>query len=260
MSITTREIEMSVDLIFFAALALFLGWKLYSVLGRRTGNERQIDPFARPNPPNGQLGGQPGQKPSLVDKAAPRRIEDQSGRDATRPAMEAKSGMLPRERRQAEASLAQAPEAAQAGIAAIRAADPAFDFADFQGGAKVAFDMILTAFAAGDINALKPLLSPDVFQNFANAIAERQRLKQKLKTTIAGISGADVIDADLRSGEARVTIKFTSQQTNLTEDAEGRIIDGQPNEVATIIDVWTFARLVASRDPNWLLVATESPN
>jgi predicted lipid-binding transport protein (Tim44 family) len=246
---------MSLDLIFFAALAVLLGWKLYSVLGRRTGNERQIDPFARPSQPNGPISGQPGQKSGPMDKAPPRRIEDQSTARA-----EARSGTLPRERRQAEASLAQAPDAAQAGVAAIRAADPAFDFADFLSGAKVAFEMILMAFAAGDTNALKPLLSPEVFQNFANAIAERQRLKQKLKTVIAGITSVDILDADLRSGEARITLKFTSQQTNVTEDAEGRIIDGQPNEVATIIDVWSFARLVASRDPNWSLVATESPN
>jgi len=249
---------MSLDLIFFAALAVLLGWKLYSVLGRRTGNERQIDPFIRPNQPNGPLSGQPGQKTGPIDKTQPRRIEDQSGRDAAR--AEARSGTLPRERRQAEASLAQAPDSAQAGVAAIRAADPAFDFADFLGGAKVAFEMILGAFAAGDTGALKPLLSPEVFQNFGNSIAERQRLKQKLKTVIAGITSVDILDADLRSGEARITLKFTSQQTNVTEDAEGRIIDGQPNEVSTIIDVWSFARLVASRDPNWLLVATESPN
>ena len=245
---------MSIDLIFFAALALLLGWKLYSVLGRRTGNERQIDPFARPNQPNGPAGGQAGQKSGPMDKGQPRRIEDQTGRAETR------SGTLPRERRQAEASLAQAPDSAQAGVAAIRAADPAFDFADFLSGAKVAFEMILMAFAAGDTNALKPLLSPDVFQNFASAIAERQRLKHKLKTVIAGITSVDILDADLRSGEARITLKFVSQQTNVTEDAEGRVIDGQPNEVATIMDVWSFARLVASRDPNWSLVATESPN
>lgn len=251
---------MSVDLIFFAALALFLGWKLYSVLGRRTGNERQIDPFNRPSPPNGQAGSQPGtplvQKPGPANTNQPRRIEDQAGRASP----EVKPGSMPRERRMAEASLAQAPEAAQAGVAAIRAADPAFDYADFLSGAKAAFEMILGAFAAGDLNALKPLLSPDVLRNFADAIAERQRLKHKLKTTIAGITGADIVDADLRSGEARITIKFTSQQVNVTEDAEGRVIDGQPNEVATIIDVWTFARLVASRDPNWSLIATESPN
>jgi predicted lipid-binding transport protein (Tim44 family) len=247
---------MSVDLIFFAALALFLGWKLYSVLGRRTGNERQIDPFARPNPPGSPSGGAADPKPAPADRTQPRRIEDQSGRGAA----ETRSTTLPRERRLAEASLARAPDAAQAGIAAIRAADPAFDYADFVAGAKVAFEMILGAFAAGDVNALKPLLSPDVFQNFATAIAERQRLKHKLKTTIAGITGADLLDADLRSGEARITLKFTSQQVNVTEDAEGRIVDGQPNEVATIVDVWSFARLVASRDPNWSLVATESPN
>jgi predicted lipid-binding transport protein (Tim44 family) len=64
----------------------------------------------------------------------------------------------------------------------------------------------------------------------------------------------------MKGPEARITVKFTSQQVNVTEDSQGRILEGHPNEVATITDIWTFARPVTARDPNWLLVATESPN
>jgi predicted lipid-binding transport protein (Tim44 family) len=248
----------SLDLIIFAALAVFLGWKLYTVLGRRTGNERQIDPFATPGPKNG-TGTVPGKPGDAPGRAGPKQIEGaRAGDDAGR--VEEQRPSLPREHRQLEAIIAQAPEAARKGLEAIRGADPEFEATTFLAGAKIAFDMILTAFAAGDTNALKPMLAPDVLANFSAAIAERQREKQTLKTTLVGITGLELLGAEMKGPEARVTLKFISQQVNVTQDSEGRIIDGHPNEVTTIDDVWTFARPVTSRDPNWLLVATESPN
>jgi predicted lipid-binding transport protein (Tim44 family) len=167
---------------------------------------------------------------------------------------------MPRDQRKLEAMINQAPEPARKGLEAIRGADPEFDAVGFLEGSKVAFDMILSAFAAGDANALKPLLAPDVLAHFTAAIGERQRQKQTLKTTLVGITGLELLAAEMKGPEARITVKFTSQQVNVTEDSEGRILDGHPNEVTTIDDVWTFARPVTARDPNWLLVATESPS
>jgi predicted lipid-binding transport protein (Tim44 family) len=240
------------DLIIFAVLAVFLGWKLYSVLGRRTGNERSIDPFvtkpgAPPTPaPNGEPAGR-----------APR-LEGPANEDA--PPSRDERQVLPREQRQLEAVIAQGPEAARKGLEAIRAADPEFDAVSFLAGSKIAFDMILTAFAAGDANALKPLLAPEVMQQFGAAITERQRRNQTLKTTLVGIIGLELLDAEMKGPDARIKVKFTSQQVNVTQDSEGRIVDGHPNEVATITDVWTFSRPVTARDPNWVLIGTESPN
>lgn len=239
------------DLIIFAVLAVFLGWKLYTVLGRRTGNERSIDPFA-PRPgaaPNGTPKGEPSGR-------APR-LESPANEDA--PAREERQ-VLPREQRQLEAVIAQAPESARKGLEAIRAADPEFDGVAFLSGAKIAFDMILTAFAAGDANALKPLLAPEVMQQFGSAISDRLRRKETLKTTLVGIIGLELMDAEMKGPDARIKLKFTSQQVNVTQDSEGRIVDGHPNEVATITDVWTFSRPVTARDPNWVLIGTESPN
>jgi predicted lipid-binding transport protein (Tim44 family) len=240
------------DLIIFALLAVFLGWKLYSVLGRRTGNERSIDPFVtKPGAaPNGTPKGEPAGR-------APR-LEAPANEDA-QPAREDRP-VLPREQRQFEAVIAKAPESARKGLDAIRAADPEFDGVAFLAGAKIAFDMILGAFAAGDANGLKPLLAPEVMQQFGAAIADRQRRNLTLKTTLVGITGLELLDAEMKGPDARVKVKFASQQVNVTQDSEGRIVDGHPNEVATITDIWTFSRPVTARDPNWVLIGTESPN
>jgi predicted lipid-binding transport protein (Tim44 family) len=239
------------DLIIFAALALFLGWKLYSVLGRRTGNERSIDPFAtKPGAaPNGTPSNERGPRGPSLDAPA---NDEAPVRDDRQ--------VLPREQRQLEAMIAQSPEGARKGLEAIKAADPEFDGVSFLAGSKVAFEMILNAFAAGDVNALKPLLAPDVLQQFSSAITDRQRQKLVLKTTLVGIIGLELLDAEMKGPDARVKVKFVSQQVNVTQDPEGRIVDGHPNEVATITDIWTFSRPVTARDPNWVLVSTESPN
>jgi predicted lipid-binding transport protein (Tim44 family) len=239
------------DLIIFAALAVFLGWKLYTVLGRRTGNERSIDPFVT------KPGGAPNGTPKGEPAGRTPRLEAPANEDA--PPREDRP-VLPREQRQLEAMIAQSPESARKGLEAIRAADPEFDGVAFLAGSKIAFDMILTAFAAGDANALKPLLAPEVMQQFGSAISERLRRKETLKTTLVGIIGLELLDAEMKGPDARVKVKFASQQVNVTQDSEGRIVDGHPNEVATITDVWTFSRPVTARDPNWVLIGTESPN
>lgn len=233
---------MPLDLIFFAVIALLLGWRLYSVLGRRTGTERRFDPFARKDEST---------RPEAT-RGEPKRIEEV---DAPAPA----TVRPDRERRQIEATVASATEAAQRGLQEIRAADPKFDPVEFLSGAKIAFDMILQAFAHGDLKALRPLLNDQVYANFATAIEERQRQGRKLETTLIGILSAEIDAAQLQGSEARVTVKFTSQQVDVTKDRDGRIVEGDPNEVATIVDLWTFARSVKSRDPNWALVATASP-
>lgn len=258
------------DIVFFAIVAVVLGWKLYSVLGRRTGNERRIDPFARPDPKdlparrqNGrdepeapiQIGSR---RPTLVRNEPDPQAETGAQRETTQREA-ARGGMTPRDRRLIEAEIAKAPDAVRDGIAAITKADPTFDAAEFIGGAKIAFDMIIQAFAAGETKALQSLLGKSVYDNFAAAIAERQRLGQRLKTVMIGILNAPIVEAELRGKEARVTVKFTSEQTSVTEDSTGTVIEGDPSHVDTLIDIWTFARDTSSRDPNWQLVATESP-
>lgn len=244
------------DLIIFAAIAIFLGWKLYSVLGRRTGNERSIDPFATPPNQPGANAPKPLGKPG--DNVRPGPGADRQPDTSVQQPEERQ--MARREQRQLEAMVAQAPEPVRKGLDAIRSADPEFDPLSFLSGAKVAFEMILQAFAAGDSNALKPLLAPDVLQNFTSAITARQRDKLSVKFTLVGIISLEILDAELKGPDARIKLRFNSEQVNVTQDAEGRIVDGHPNEVASITDIWTFSRPVTSRDPNWVLIATESPH
>ena len=255
------------DIVFFAIVAVVLGWKLYSILGRRTGHERQIDPFARPNPPEQQKG-EPtarARNGEREDADAPipiagRRPNLRPVENRPVPAPGPGAAMQPRDRRQLEAAIAQGPETLRQGLDAIRKADPAFNPVDFVAGAKIAFEMILGAFAEGDTKTLQPLLGRDVFQSFAAAIEDRRRLGHRLKTTFVGITHVEIVDAELKGRDAHVTLKFTSEQIDVTEDATGQVIEGDPTRVDTLIDLWTFARDTGSRDPNWQLVATQSPN
>ena len=161
------------DIVFFAVVAVVLGWKLYSVLGRRTGNERRVDPFARPDPKD--VAGREGKDaPAQIGARRPAVLRPDV-EPAAEPARETaqRGGISPRDRRQVEADLAQAPDNVKDGLAAIAKADPTFDAAEFVGGAKIAFGMIVEGFAAGDTKMLQSLLSRELYESFAGVIAER---------------------------------------------------------------------------------------
>lgn len=242
------------EILFFAIVAAFLGWRLYSVLGRRTGHEKRFDPFGQSDAPTSLP-----ERDSARDNV--RRLPEPAGR-TDRPAPDRPIDRnAERERRKIEAAIAGVAGDVRRSLDEIRAADHKFDPVDFLSGARIAFEMILTAFAKADAKALRPLLSDQVYENFAGAIEERNRNKQRLDTTLVGILSADIVDAELAkdTNEARVSVKFVSQQISVTKDQEGRIVDGDPSEVANITDIWTFQRSVKSRDPNWVLVGTESP-
>jgi predicted lipid-binding transport protein (Tim44 family) len=149
--------------------------------------------------------------------------------------------------------------AGRSGVAAIKAADPGFDETSFLEGARGAFGIVVNAFAAGDATALKPLLSKDVFGRFAEAIAARQAAKESLQTTLVAVKAAELVEASLEGATALVTVKFVSDQTNVTRATDGHVIDGDPERVVEHVDLWTFARPVRAHDPNWTLVATQTP-
>jgi predicted lipid-binding transport protein (Tim44 family) len=220
------------DIIFFALVAGFLILRLRSVLGRRTGNESQERWTPRLPPRGGPAG------PAPADRASAEKV----------------TVLPPRPTPAAAAGASATP--LDAALAQIRQADSAFDPPRFLEGAKSAFDMIVSAFAQGDTATLRPLLANDVFDNFAAAIKGRHDAKQTLETTLIGIKSADILEARMEGRSAFVTVKFVSEQVNVTRNAGGEIVDGDPNHVATITDVWTFARNTRSSDPNWALVQT----
>ncbi|MDX1424056.1 MAG: Tim44/TimA family putative adaptor protein [Kiloniellales bacterium] len=220
------------DIILFAAIAAFLVLRLRSVLGRRSGNEQaqKYDPFRK----RGSEEASEDKVIALPERGAPGE-------------------------QQASGTAGDGSPLEQ-GLTQIKLADRNFEPDSFVNGAKVAFEMIVTAFAAGDTKTLRPLLSNDVFGDFSGAIKARLDNQETLESTLVGITEAEIIEAELQGKTAFVTIKFVSEQINVTRNADGEVVDGDPSGVATVTDIWTFARNTRSRDPNWTLVATGSSN
>jgi predicted lipid-binding transport protein (Tim44 family) len=238
------------DIILIGLVAVFLILRLRSVLGKRTGSERPParDPFTPPAPPT----------------AAPR-VGDapsggQSGNDNIVPLPTA-NAPIPRPSLATTGPggiRATVLPTATAGVAAIRAADPGFEPTGFSAGARAAFTTIVEAFAKGDTAVLRPLLDGPTYASFEAAIRGRAERKEKAETTLIGFEASDVAAAELQGTTATVTVRFVSEQINVVRNADGQIIDGNPNEVQKVIDLWTFRRDIKSSDPNWLLVKTES--
>jgi predicted lipid-binding transport protein (Tim44 family) len=214
------------DIILFAMIAAFLVLRLRSVLGRRTGNERRRDMFMRQA-------------------------------DATRDKVVALGQRRPPLPMPPPPAVAQTDLVA-AGLERIHGADSEFDATQFLEGARAAFEMIVGAYAAGDKERLRPLLSDEVFTPFAAAIDERKAAHETLETRIVALKQAEPADAVLDGTTARITVKLVSDQINVLHAQDGSIVDGDPQTPIEKTDFWTFARDVQSRDPNWVLVATSS--
>lgn len=222
-----------IDIIIFAMVAAFLVLRLRNVLGRKTGNERR--------------------RPSHV---ASKDGNDNVVRlpDPTRPAPED----VPQDDDPAIADVAD--PAIKQGLTDIRLADRYFDLSGFMQGARGAFSMIIEAFAKGDRPALEPLLAPSVLEGFVAAIDHRHDNGHEQKTEVLAINHAEVVEALMNGPFARVTVRFQSEQINATFDADGKLIEGDPEAVEQVIDIWTFERDTRTDDPNWELVETRVPD
>jgi predicted lipid-binding transport protein (Tim44 family) len=125
-------------------------------------------------------------------------------------------------------------------------------------GARAAYEMIVTAYAEGDRRTLKNQLSKDVYEGFEGAIREREAKGETTESRFVSIDKSDITGAEMRGKTAQVTIRFVSQLVSVTRDRNGAVVEGNPEKVTDVTDVWTFARDISSRDPNWKLVATEA--
>ena len=230
--------------VIFLVIAVVVFLRLRNVLGRRTGNERPpFDPYSRREslPPAAAAGD------NVV--GLPRRGTEPNG--AAPPTV----GPAAEERIK---TIAPTGSTLNEGLTAIAAADRSFDPQQFIGGAKTAYEMIVTAFAEGDRKTLKQLLSREVYDGFVSAIAEREGRGETIEFKFVGIDKADITGASVKGATAQITIRFLSKLISATRDKNGAVIDGDPVHVGDVTDIWTFAREIASRDPNWKLVATES--
>ena len=211
------------QILIFAAIAAFVIFRLRSVLGRRTGHEQQRpDTYTPPDPSS--------------DKVVPMHEPGKSE----------------------QPDIPESP--VDAGLTQIKLADRSFDKEVFLGGARAAFEMIVIAFAEGDLQKLKPLLAKEVYDNFANVVQSRYEARETLETSLVGINSIDILEAGVEGRTGRIVVKAVSEQVNVTKDRDGNVVEGDPNEVEVITDIWTFSRDTRSRDPNWLLVETRSPS
>jgi predicted lipid-binding transport protein (Tim44 family) len=226
--------------ILFLTLGVGIFWKLWSVLGQRTGRER---------PPYDPYSARDALRPSTNDNVV------------TLPGRAAEPVQKPAESAPAAdrwAGIAEAGSAVAAGLDAIAREDKGFDIKHFITGARAAYEMIVTAYAEGDRRALKNLLSRDVYDGFESAIREREAKDQTAESRFVSIDKSDITSAELRGRTAQITIRFVSQLVSVTRDRGGAVVEGSPDKVTDVTDVWTFARDLSSRDPNWKLVATEA--
>ena len=210
-------------IVILAMVFLFVAFRLWSVLGRRTGHEQTI---ARPA------------------EAAPAPIgAGRSLPDAPTPAIPARSPLV-------EAR-------AEAGIRAISIADSGFDAGQFLEGARSAYRMILEAYWRGDEDALRRLTDNDVYEAFASAIAERKAAGQVLDNRLVTIESAVIEQAKLTSQTATVTVRFDADIAAVTRDTDGNVVAGSLTDAVPTHDVWTFSRQIRADDPNWTLVETD---
>jgi predicted lipid-binding transport protein (Tim44 family) len=219
--------------IFFLVAAVVIFIQLRNMLGRRTGNERPpFDPYTA---------GRTKTDTSKTDNVVslPRKKSDSDETYATIDAIAAPDSELNR------------------GLRAIKDADPSFDPKTFVDGAKMAYEMIVMAYADGDKKTLRNLLSREVYDGFVTAITERESRSEKIQSSFVGIDKIDITGAELKGTEAHITLRIVSELISATRNNAGEVIDGDPETVAEVKDVWTFARDTRSKDPNWKLVATE---
>lgn len=211
-------------IVILALVALFVGLRLYSVLGERTGHEQQ-----------------PILKPADSEPRADRPV------DLRAPAQPASAD---------PGDLAYLPLAGP-GVRALLAADPSFDVARFLEGAKAAYRLILEAFWKGELASVRHHVDDHVFAAFNAAAEERAAAGLTLDNRLVAIEQAVISEASLDKGVAMLTVRFEADIAAVTRNAEGAVVAGSLSDAVQTRDMWTFRRELASRDPNWQLVETD---
>jgi predicted lipid-binding transport protein (Tim44 family) len=211
-------------IIILALVALFIGLRLYSVLGERTGHEQQ--PILKPADPDARVEPRPAPSAPAIQPTA-------DGSD-----------------------LAYLPTAGP-GVRALLAADPTFDVAQFLEGAQSAYRMILEAFWSGDLDTLRPHVDDNVYKEFASALEQRAKEGLVLDNRLVNIEQALISAASIEQTIAFVTVRFEADIAAITRNKAGEVVAGSMSDAIQTRDLWTFRRDLASRDPNWLLVETD---
>ena len=211
-------------IVILALVALFIGLRLYSVLGERTGHEQQ--PILKPADPDARAA------PQVTQPAAPQPVTADSG------------------------DMAFVPTAGP-GVRAILAADPSFDVARFLDGAKSAYRMILEAFWKGDLDEVRSHVDDHVFETFSSAVEQRKKDGLALDNRLVAIEQAVISEAAVDRNLAVLTVRFEADIAAVTRNAAGEVVAGSMSDAVQTRDLWTFRRDLSSRNPNWVLIETD---
>jgi predicted lipid-binding transport protein (Tim44 family) len=207
------------DIIIFAMLAIYLVFQLRRVLGRKTGMEKP-------------------QTNEFTEENEPTSQHE---------------NIIPLNSKNQDEAVSAS------GITKLRQLDTSFNEKEFISGSRAAFSWIVSAFADGDAVKLEPLLGPKLFKSFEQAIQERAAAGENLETKIVSIKSAQIDEVSVKSNTATVTVEFISDQIKVVRDSEENIVDGDPDTIESLTDLWTFNRDVTSPNPNWILTRTETP-
>jgi predicted lipid-binding transport protein (Tim44 family) len=211
-------------IVILALVALFIGLRLYSVLGERTGHEQQ--PILKPADPDARV------EPRMTQPSAPQPISADSGDMAFLPT-------------------------AGPGVRALLAADPTFDVARFLEGAKGAYRMILESFWKGELDAVRGHVDDHVFETFSSAVEQRKKDGLVLDNRLVAVDQAVIAEASVDRAVAIVTVRFEADIAAVTRNSEGQVVAGSMSDAVQTRDLWSFRRDISSRDPNWLLIETD---
>jgi predicted lipid-binding transport protein (Tim44 family) len=212
------------DIIIFAILAGYLVFQLRRVLGRKTGTEKQQENKVDRNP------GSPPDNDNIVSLLPDAGIDNSDKMDPL------------------------------SGMTMLRQMDPSFNEQEFITGSKSAFSWIVSAFASGNGDDLKPLLSASLFNSFNDAIEKRSNAGEKLETNIVSIKSSQIDNVTLDGNNVSIAVEFISDQIKVLRGSDETIIDGDPDIIESLTDLWTFNRNIKSSNPNWILIKTETPS
>ena len=129
---------------------------------------------------------------------------------------------------------------------------------EFLNGAKAAYEMIVTSFAKGDKNVLKPLLNKEIYKNFSDEIDNRKKENIKSELTFVGVKSAKIKNFEKKDNIYTFTVDFVSEIITCKKDKNNKVIEGNPDIIKIVNDIWKFSKNMWSNNPNWYLVETKA--
>jgi predicted lipid-binding transport protein (Tim44 family) len=226
---------MPADIIVLAAIAIFVLLRLRAVLGHKIGHD------------------QPPPMPRDLPDESDRVVQVQPRNQA--PTIEGEATVV-EPSPEAQAAMAKLPEDLRTNVEAMTKIDASFSLPEFLKGARMAFDMVLEAYAKDDRDTLKMLLSKEVFENFRKDLDAMKKDGRRVETTLVSVLSAEPVEARLTRNVAHIVVKFESEQIQVVRDAEDKIIEGDASDIQTVDDEWAFERDLRSSNPNWKIVGT----